>query len=136
MHLMFIPNMRKNLLFLIIGLCSISCNERETDFELCGFGIVKPYYFTGLEYKGEIYQIEKEIKEHWVSPETNNNGIAKVRFKVNCHGHIGDLHYEEYDTNYVQTQLHETIESQLIEKVSQLSDWIPGVNELLIIQNS
>jgi len=119
--------MNKNILVLILGFL-VSCGQGKSDFELCGFNVVKPYYVTGLKYSGEIFEIEKEIKKEWIIPNANNNGIAKVRFKVNCHGVIGDLHYEEYDVNYIKTQLNDTIEKQLMNSVSKLADWIPGVD--------
>ncbi len=121
--------MKKVILITVIALL-FSCHQKKADFELCGFGLrVMPYYYTGLTYKGEIYKIDKEIKEKWMIPNTDNNGIAKVRFKVNCHGDIGDLHYEEYDTNYIQTQLNDSIKIQLMESVSELSDWKAGVDD-------
>lgn len=120
--------MRTNVVILLSFLL-ISCNQRDGAFKLCGVGISKPYYYTGLTYKGEIYSIEKEINEIYTRVESNNNGIAKVRFKVNCEGQIGDFHYEEYDNNYIKTQLNDSIELQLINGVSQLSDWIPGKND-------
>ena len=120
----------KKIILITITAVLVSCNSQKTDFELCGLGIkVMPYYFTGLKYDGEIYKIEKELKKQWIIPKTNNNGIAKVRFKVNCHGDIGDLHYQEYDTNYIQTQLNDSIEIQLMKSVSELSDWITGVDD-------
>ncbi|MFZ1751180.1 MAG: hypothetical protein WAU01_13340 [Saprospiraceae bacterium] len=95
---------------------------------LCGVGKVMPYYYTGLKYRGEIYEIERVIKEKYIRVRSGNSGIAKIRFKVNCEGDIGDLNYEEYDMNYVKTLLNDSIESQLMVIVSQLSDWIPGVD--------
>lgn len=120
--------MKRIFLILIIGFI-ISCAKEKGRFELCGIGIVKPYYATGLKYNGEIYRIEKEIKTKWIVAKTNNNGISKVKFKVNCHGIIGDLNYEAYDSNYIQTQLNDTIMIKLMESVSKLSDWIPGVDD-------
>lgn len=114
---------------LIILLALFSCNQRVEDLELCGMGIVKPYYVTGLQYKGEIYEIEKEIRGKFVPVKSNNTGIARVRFKVNCEGELGDIHYEEYNMEYVKTPLNDSIEMQLVKTVSQLSDWIPGVDD-------
>lgn len=114
-------------LLIIVSLSLLSCQRSE--FDLCGIGIVKPYYSTGLEYEGGIYRIEKTISKHYKGVKENSTGIAKIRYKVNCHGEIGDLLYEEYDMNYLPTELNDSIQSQLMFAVSNLSEWIPGKNE-------
>lgn len=114
---------------IIILIYLISCNQKKEEFSLCGLGITKPYSYTGLQYKGEIYKIEKEIRDKFQVVQTKNSGIAKIRFKVNCHGQIGDLHYESYDENYVKIELNDTIKLQLIEGVSGLRDWIAGTDD-------
>lgn len=120
--------MKKILVLTTIAILS-SCNQKNQSFHLCGLGITKPYYYTGLKYVGEIYQIEKEIRNKYNRVYTNNNGIARVRFKVNCEGLIGDLYYEEYDMQYRPTELNDSIKLQLIDGVSNLSQWIPGTND-------
>lgn len=104
----------------------ISCQQKK--FPLCGLGVVMPYYYTGLEYKGGIYEIEKEILSSYNIVKTQNNGIAKISFKVNCKGELGDLNYEAYDLSYNQTTLNDTIRSQLIAAISKLSDWSIGTD--------
>jgi len=115
------------IIFTIIILSS--CSQDNQRFNLCGLGLTKPYYYTGLKYSGEIFRIEKEIKANYESVSYNNNGIAKVRFKVDCKGKIGDLKYEEFDMNYNKVQLNDSIELQIMNGVSKLNKWIPGKDD-------
>lgn len=106
-----------------------ACNGDTNTFSLCGIGVVKPYYFTGLRYKGEIYQIKKEFDEKFTKLSINDSGIAKVRFNVNCNGKLGDLSYEEYDLNYKKSNLNDSIELQITSITLDLDEWIPGVDD-------
>jgi len=116
-------------LFVICLFLLLSCTQDKSSFSLCGLGITEPYYFTGLKYTGEIYQIKKEFLSSYSPPATNSTGIAKVRFKVNCEGELGDMHYEEYDLDYVKTNLNDSIEHQVKSIVMGLDEWIPGTDE-------
>ncbi len=107
----------------------IGCKSNENSFSLCGLGIVKPYYYTGLKYSGEIYQIEKEFRDNYIPVLKNASGIAKIRFNVNCKGEAGQFEYEEYDMNYIKSNLNDSIETQVKTIVVGLNDWIPGTDD-------
>ena len=51
----------KKIAYVLILTALIACNNNE--FELCGLGITKPYYYTGLSYKGGVYEIETQISQ-------------------------------------------------------------------------
>jgi len=116
----------KKIVYILILTTLIACNNSE--FELCGLGITKPYYYTGLSYKGGVYEIETQVSQAFEKVKTNSTGIAKIRFKINCKGNIGDLEYEEYDLNYMKTNLNDSIEILLTQSITNLTDWIPGKN--------
>ena len=121
--------MKKTKLLLLLFLALQSCTQNKESFALCGMGIAKPYYYTGLKYKGEIYQIEKEVSKHYIPISTNNTGIAKIRFKVNCKGELEEIAYEEYNLNYQKVNLNDSLEVQIRSIVTGLNDWIPGMDE-------
>lgn len=119
----------KYTILLFFTLLLFSCHTGSGDFQLCGLGIVKPYYVTRLDYKGEIYSIDKAFEKDFISPKVNNNGIAKIRFHVNCKGETGNFIYEEYDTDYQTAELNDSIEVQITAITKKLNNWIPGIDD-------
>lgn len=120
--------MTKHLSFILL-LTLFSCHEKNDNFELCGMGITRPYYVTGLDYKGELYAIEKEFRQHFKSPQTNSTGIAKIKFQVNCHGESGNFNYEEYNLDYKKVDLNDSIKIQIEQITKGLDQWIPGKDD-------
>jgi len=115
-------------LLLVSTLITLSCHQSKDTFSLCGIGITMPYYESSLSYRGELYQIKKVFRQQFIPPSTKATGIAKARFKVNCEGELGEIKYEEYNLNYIKTELNDSIETQVINIVAGLQDWIPGTN--------
>ena len=113
------------ILFIIL----LACHVKDEDFELCGIGILKPYYVTGLDYHGEIYAIEQAFNKNYVPPTDNNTGIVKIRFQVNCHGDTGNFQYESYNLEYEKMDLNDSIEIQIRKITRGLDEWIPGRND-------
>ncbi|MCF6361488.1 MAG: hypothetical protein L3J29_12095 [Cyclobacteriaceae bacterium] len=98
--------------------------------ELCGLGILKPYYFTGLEYNGGMYAIkEKYINEYIPVKNGINSGIVKIRFDINCKGEAGNYEFETYNLKYEPTTLNDSIVNQTISIAKELDNWIPGTND-------
>lgn len=98
--------------------------------ELCGLGVLKPYYFTGLEYEGGTPAIRQKFENKYIPITTGeNSGIVKVRFDVNCRGETGNFEAETYNLSYKKTALNDSISNQVISIVKELDAWIPGTNE-------
>jgi len=120
------PKQLSTYLLLLFLLSLASCKD-SSEFKLCGLGICKPYYFTGLSYQGGLYQVEKEIKAHYTPViDSSNNGVVRVSYKVNCEGELGDVTYETYNLDFAKADLNPRLTEQLVNAVSKLSAWNPG----------
>lgn len=109
-------------------MCLVAC--KQNDFKLCGLGVTRPYYYTGLDYEGGLYSKQKDILARYIPVKSGENtGIVKMYFKVNCNAEVGDFYYEEYNLDYQKTDLNDSIETQLMDGLRQLSNWIPGKDE-------
>jgi hypothetical protein len=98
---------------------------------LCGIGIKKPYYYTGLGYKGEIYAIKKifELDYRPLLDSEGNDGIIRISFDVNCKGVAGNFKMEQYTLDYKAAIIDEKISSQILMIVKSLNNWLPGKND-------
>ncbi len=120
----------RNLICILITITLFSCNRKSGELELCGLGILKPYYLTGLEYEGGIFAIkEKYKKEYFPVSGNKNTGIIKIRFDVNCKGETGNFEFEAYNLNYESTAINDSIVDQAIAIAKKLDNWISGTNE-------
>lgn len=97
---------------------------------MCGLGILKPYYLTGLDYKGGIFAIKEKYKKEYITVKKGqNSGIVKIRFDVNCKGETGNFEFETYNLNYESTTLNDSIVNQTVLIAKKLNNWIPGTND-------
>ncbi|WP_233900317.1 hypothetical protein [Tenacibaculum piscium] len=120
----------KKLIYILILLLFFSCNRKSGELNLCGLGILKPYYVTGLDYKGGIYAIKEKYKQEYIPVKTGeNSGIVKIRFDVNCLGETGNFEFETYNLNYKSTTINNSIVNQTISIAKKLDHWIPGTND-------
>jgi hypothetical protein len=107
-----------------------SCNSKSGELELCGIGILKPYYLTGLDYKGGMFAIKEKYKNEYIPVKKGvNSGIVKIRFDVNCLGETGNFEFETYNLKYESTTLNDSIVNQTISIAKNLGNWIPGTND-------
>ena len=120
----------KILIYILIIIISFSCNRKSGELKLCGSGILKPYYLTGLDYEGGIYAIKEKYKNEYIPVEKGvNSGIIKIRFDVNCKGETGNFEFETYNLKYEPTTLNDSIINQAIFIAKKLDNWIPGTND-------
>ena len=136
---------RKIMAFLLLIFIS-SCNSKETeskylrwvgdiaedltiddpDFEVCREKKAMQYFnfSRGLQYKGEKYALEKEVREKYdpgeVSPES---GLIRIRFIVNCKGQTGRFRITAMDSTYQEKQFDTLITEQLLSIVRGLKGW-------------
>jgi hypothetical protein len=107
----------------------ISCNSKPTDFELCGGGLY-PYYHPQLNYKGSFYAIKEYFYTNYKEVNySNNTGIVKIRFHVNCKGETGNFKIETYGLDYNPIKIDTQITQQLLELSQRLKNWIPAKDE-------
>jgi len=116
--------------YILTILVFFSCNKKSGELKLCELGILKPYYLTGLDYKGGIYAIKQKYKSKYIPViKGPNSGIVKIRFDVNCLGETGNFEFETYNLNYKSTTLNDSIVNQTLSIAKKLDDWIPGTND-------
>jgi len=120
----------KTIIYILFTFALLSCNRKSGELDLCGIGVLQPYYFTGLTYKGGTYAIKEQFRTKF-TPVLNgeNSGIIKIRFDVNCLGETGNFEVNQFSLNYQAITLNDSVSSQLLSIAKQLDGWIPGKNE-------
>ena len=120
----------RNLIYILVITIFFSCNRKSGELDLCGLGILKPYYLTGLDYKGGMYGIKEKYKKEYIPVKKGkNSGIVKIRFDVNCLGETGNFEFETYTLNYESTTINDSIVNQIVLIARKLNNWIPGTND-------
>ena len=120
----------RNFIYILTIITFFSCNRKSGELNLCGLGILKPYYLTGLNYEGGIFAIKQKYKEEYITVKTGqNSGIVKIRFDVNCLGETGNFEFETYTLNYESTTINDSIVNQIVLIARKLNNWIPGTND-------
>lgn len=120
----------KKIISILTILIFFSCNSKSGELELCGLGILKPYYLTGLDYQGGIYAIKEKYRKEYTPVKTGvNSGILKIRFDVNCKGETGNFEFQTFSLEYATTILNDSIVKQAVSIAKKLDKWIPGTND-------
>lgn len=120
----------KFVLILFFPILFFSCSNSSNEFELCGLGILRPYYYPQLNYEGEFYAIKEAYKEKYREViSLNNTGIIKIRFHVNCQGETGNFLVETYSLDYEPYTLDVQISDQLLKITQGLNGWIAAIDE-------
>ena len=120
----------RNLIYILAVITFFSCNSKSGELDLCGLGILKPYYLTGLDYKGGMFAIKEKYKKEYINVKKgHNSGIVKIRFDVNCLGETGNFEFETYTLNYESTTINDSIVNQIVLIARKLNNWIPGTND-------
>jgi hypothetical protein len=106
-----------------------SCSSNISEFKLCP-GKKRPYYYPTLEYKGSFHEIKRHFFSNYKTIDaSNNNGIVKIRFYINCKGETGDFFIDTYSLNYKRISITNKISNQLLYLTKDLKDWIPARND-------
>jgi hypothetical protein len=120
----------RNFIYILTIITFFSCNRKSGELNLCGLGILKPYYLTGLNYEGGIFAIKQKYKEEYITVKTGqNSGIVKIRFDVNCKGETGNFVSETYNLKYESTTMNDSIVNQTVLIARNLNNWTPGTND-------
>ena len=120
----------RNLIYILTIITFFSCNRKSGELDLCGLGILKPYYLTGLNYEGGMFAIKQKYKEEYITVKKGrNSGIVKIRFDVNCKGETGNFESETYNLKYESTTMNDSIVNQTVLIARNLNNWTPGIND-------
>lgn len=95
-------------------------------FEVCNEVLAVQYYAFGqnLPYEGDKYEIEKAFNGKYKTPENSNeSGLVRIRFMVNCKGESGRFRMMAMDENYNEKIFDNKIADQLMEITKGLKGW-------------
>lgn len=111
---------------LVIFIIVLGCGQDKQEFQLCS-GKKWPYYHPDLEYSGGFYDIKDNFYNSYkIIESTNNTGIVRIQFDINCKGQSGNFKVETYGLNYRSIEMDSLIINQLIHSTKNLQRWIPA----------
>jgi hypothetical protein len=88
------------------------------------------YYYKGTFYKGGFYKINKLFNSFYKAPiNSNENGLIKVEFIVNCQGKPGRFSMMQFNEDYELKNFSAEISEQLLGFTKTLIDWNAGKNK-------
>jgi hypothetical protein len=107
--------------------------QNQNEFDLCGDGELRPYYYPELKYNGGLIAIVSHFKQNYHSVKylnfQNTSGLVTVRFHVNCMGETGNYEIITLDFDYNYTQLNAEMVNSILCNVKLLNQWIPAKDD-------
>jgi hypothetical protein len=103
-------------------------NIDDPDFKLCFNDNDIRQYFNfskGVQYKGEKPAIDEYFKEKYQAVESNQSGLIRIRFIVNCKGETDRFRLMAMDGNYQATKFSSEITDQLLDLTQKMDGWLP-----------
>lgn len=100
----------------------------DPDFKLCYTDNDIRQYFNfskGVQYKGEKTAIDQYFKENYKPVETNQSGLIRIRFIVNCKGETGRFRLKEMDQDYQPMNFDQAITDQILNLTKEMEGWLP-----------
>ena len=97
----------------------------DPDFQICHpqKSTVQYYAFGQKTYTGEKVAIEHYFREHFVPEQSNESGLIRIRFVVNCQGETGRFRLLAMNTDYSPKEFSSTISTQLLQLTKNLKGW-------------
>ena len=98
-----------------------------SNFQLCHKEFKAKQYFhfdKGLQYEGEKKELRSQFKEKYIPIDTDQSGLIRIRFIVNCEGEIGRFRMISSDLNYQEQIFDQRITDQLLSITKSLEGWI------------
>lgn len=140
--------MAKNFTLLLVFILMIGCQNTQKemprklidsisydpeldskDFTRCNSEELTIQYFNnskGLEYQGDKPAIVEEFRKAYVPPiNSEEDGLIRIRFIVNCKGEVGRLRLISMDKHYNEKEFPKNITSQLLQITNGLKGWKP-----------
>lgn len=100
----------------------------EIDFNVCnGNEQIFQYFNLG---EGPVYYGEKSklintfLSEYKPIPDSNENGLIRIRFIVNCEGKAGRFRVLQSDYNFQEKEFDKEIISQLLNITKGIDSWV------------
>lgn len=119
---------KKQLIFFLVFF-SFLLKAQNTTFELCGDKKLVPYYFDGLPYKTDFYEVKQYFKENYSAEKfkniPNNTGMIHIVFHVNCKGETGNYSIETFDYDYKYCTLNEELKNEFLRLTKELKIFQP-----------
>jgi hypothetical protein len=107
--------------------------QTDSSFSLCGTGRKNPYYYPQLRYRGEFRELKAYFYQYFAEENfknlSNNSGIVRIQFQVNCNGTSGNFSIKNCDFKYKVCEINESISSKLLNLTKSLNGWIPAKDE-------
>jgi hypothetical protein len=100
----------------------------DPDFKLCFTDNDIRQYFNfskGVQYKGEKPAIDQYFKENYQLVESNQSGLIRIRFIVNCKGETGRFRMKAMDQDYQPVDFDQAITDQILRLTKEMEGWLP-----------
>ena len=116
----------------MVGDSEFDPEKDDPNFKLCFSENQVRQYFNfgrGLQYEGEKKALVEHFFKQYKPVDTDQSGLIRVRFIVNCKGETGRFRLIEADENYQKTKFDERITQQLLTLTKSLKGWKPQADE-------
>lgn len=82
---------------------------------------------NGIQYKGGKPAIDSVFYSTYQQVDSNESGIIRIRFAVNCRGETGQFRLLSSDLNYQPKQFSYEITNQLLRITKSMNGWQPKI---------
>ncbi|WKK77896.1 hypothetical protein QYS49_12945 [Marivirga salinae] len=108
----------------------ISFDEKtdDPDFQLCYEEKYIRQYFNfskGVQYKGEKPAIIRHFKENYKPVQSDQSGLLRIRFIVNCKGETDRFRLMGMNDEYQPMKFDSEISNQLLALTKKMEGWLP-----------
>lgn len=102
----------------------LPCGKEDDILQYFNFG-------NGLQFEGEKTRLKSFFFENYVPVKSNDSGMIRIRFIVNCKGETGRFRLLSSDLKYQPKLFNEQITSQILELTKSLNGWaVMGENNI------
>ncbi len=99
--------------------------ELDGDFQNCNIGRLPQYYAYKEKpfAKGKLH-FERYIRASYEVPKSSEeSGLLRIRFTVNCHGESGRFRLLSMNENYEEMSFSDDIVDQLLTSTKDYKEW-------------
>lgn len=108
-----------------VGDIAFDKNIDDPDFILCDENKIAQYfnYSDGFQYDGEKIALINTFKNNYEEVETEETGMIRIRFVVNCDGQSDRFRLISMSSDYQSMVFDERITAQLMSISKSLTGW-------------
>ncbi len=106
--------------------------QDDANFKLCSSEQNVIQYFNvgaAMEYEGEKPVLVRHFKENYQPVDTEQSGLIRIRFVVNCNGETGRFRLTQSNFDYKEITFDQQITEQLLSLTKALNGWKTKFNE-------